>query len=669
MVKKAEKLFVLGIDGMDPRLTRRYVDEGIMPNVKKFIERGSARADLVMLGGHPTVTPPMWTTLATGAYPITHGISGFSVPNPESCGDLLYSLDSNLCRAEQLWNVTAEAGLKTLVFHWPGSSWPPSSDNPNLHVVDGTQPAAPNMGVAQVESEFILVASTKTENVLYRKKAATDTNVPCVITDLAVSDEGYNIMEAQGNIKGAKPLHVILDFKESQNGMSESPFDVVLSPIKPASGWADAPADAMEFTLLFSGGLIRRVGLILKGENGVYDHVALYKSKKSTEPYGVLQANIFTPEVIDEAIKDDVRYDVNRNMRVLELAEDGTYLKMWVSAAMDIHNDSVWYPKYLYQKVVEKVGYPSPEAMLGGADKVLISDCMGANWTYMAEWEANAIKYLMQEEGYDVVFSHFHNIDGQGHMIMKYLKDKGHSKLSEEDYAELLRDVYIQTDNYIGEYLPLLDEGWTIFIVSDHAQICPEHEPPFLCDGSGVDLRVMEELGFTHVLKDEEGNDTHEIDWANTKAIARGLNIFINLKGKYPTGIVEPEDKYQLEEEIITKLYGYHSPETGMRVVALALRNKDCIQLGLGGDRCGDIMIWLAEGYNYDHNDSLSSTYGYGGTSVSPIFIAAGPGIKAGFTTERIIREADLAPTMAVLAGVRMPAQCEGAPVYQILED
>ena len=80
-------------------------------------------------------------------------------------------------------------------------------------------------------------------------------------------------------------------------------------------------------------------------------------------------------------------------------------------------------------------------------------------------------------------------------------------------------------------------------------------------------------------------------------------------------------------------------------------------------------MIWLAEGYNYDHNDSLSSTYGYGGTSVSPIFIAAGPGIKAGFTTERIIREADLAPTMAVLAGVRMPAQCEGAPVYQILED
>ena len=79
-------------------------------------------------------------------------------------------------------------------------------------------------------------------------------------------------------------------------------------------------------------------------------------------------------------------------------------------------------------------------------------------------------------------------------------------------------------------------------------------------------------------------------------------------------------------------------------------------------------MIWLAEGYNYDHNDSLSSTYGYGGTSVSPIFIAAGPGIKKGFTTTRYIREADVTPTMAQLLDVRMPEQCEGAVIYQILE-
>lgn len=30
----SEKILVLGVDGMDPRLTRKYVDEGKMPNVK-----------------------------------------------------------------------------------------------------------------------------------------------------------------------------------------------------------------------------------------------------------------------------------------------------------------------------------------------------------------------------------------------------------------------------------------------------------------------------------------------------------------------------------------------------------------------------------------------------------------------------------------------------------
>lgn len=41
-VASADKILVLGIDGLDPRLTRKYVDEGIMPNFKKFIEKGSA---------------------------------------------------------------------------------------------------------------------------------------------------------------------------------------------------------------------------------------------------------------------------------------------------------------------------------------------------------------------------------------------------------------------------------------------------------------------------------------------------------------------------------------------------------------------------------------------------------------------------------------------------
>ena len=77
MAKKTEKLIVLGIDGMDPRFTKYMLDKGEMPALKEFVARGGCREDLVMLGGMPTITPPMWTTLSTGAQASTHGITGF----------------------------------------------------------------------------------------------------------------------------------------------------------------------------------------------------------------------------------------------------------------------------------------------------------------------------------------------------------------------------------------------------------------------------------------------------------------------------------------------------------------------------------------------------------------------------------------------------------------
>ena len=117
----------------------------------------------------------------------------------------------------------------------------------------------------------------------------------------------------------------------------------------------------------------------------------------------------------------------------------------------------------------------------------------------------------------------------------------------------------------------------------------------------------------------------------------------------------------------MTALYSVKHPISGKRVIGLALRNKDAIILGYGGDQCGDIIIWTAEGYNDDHFDAITTTYGLNYTSLMPILIAAGKGINPGLT-KRAIRQVDFAPTVAVIGGVRMPRECEGAPIYQILE-
>ena len=89
---------------------------------------------------------------------------------------------------------------------------------------------------------------------------------------------------------------------------------------------------------------------------------------------------------------------------------------------------------------------------------------------------------------------------------------------------------------------------------------------------------------------------------------------------------------------------------------------------GCGNDEFGDVIFFMDEGFNLIHMDSLPTYKGYFDTSVSPIFVAAGKGFKKGYYTDRHIRQVDLAPTLAVLGGVRVPAQNEGSVIHQILE-
>lgn len=282
------------------------------------------------------------------------------------------------------------------------------------------------------------------------------------------------------------------------------------------------------------------------------------------------------------------------------------------------------------------------------------------------KWQADALNYLIESGGYDMVFSHIHNDDGEKHMFLAQCNGKPTGPLTPEEYEEILLNVSLQNDYYIGRFLHLLDKGWTILLVSDHGLVSSENRGNDMISGA-VLIEPFRSMGYTEVLKDEQGNDLREIDWSKTKAVMTRMNmIYLNLKGRNQTGIVEPEEQFALEAEIISKLYQYRDSRTGKRSVSIALRNRDARLLGLGGPECGDIIVFHEQGYNSEHGDSLSTIYGCAHTSTSPIFAAAGAGIKEGYVTNRVVREVDIAPTVAALAGVRMPAQCEGAPAYQI---
>lgn len=672
----SDKIFVLGLDGLDPRLLKHYLDEGKMPNFKKFVDAGCQREDLVMLGANPTVTPAQWTTLAAGCWPCTHGVTDYYRQLPE-LDEFGYNFDSRNTKAEMVWNALVESGMKTLVFHWPGSAWPPTSDNPLLHVVDGTTPGSPCFGAATVEGEFFLAAHENVKELTLIPKAADNAAAPCVTEGLVFEEElkQEGVEFAADGATAPVTVNYIMGDNEGMRGFVGGKLDVVQSPIKPATGWADAPADAKEFSMLLSKGRIRRVGLILKGESGVYDHIAVYKNKKDTTPIFTAYAHKIEANVIDQAFKgNDEPTEAVRNFKIVAMDPEGKSFTMHISGAMDIHNDTVWHPKSLFKSVTDNVGYPPPTSNIGSQDRVQLVDCMYDNWNVNIEWQANALNYLMDNGGYNVVFSHYHGIDLQQHLMVRFMTDKKQgnwtNKIPPEEYQQMMENVYEQADRYVAKFLHYLDEDWTIFIVSDHALVCPAHTPPMLGDMTGVNVNIMEELGYTVMERDENGERLRKCDWSKTRAVAgRACHININLKGRDPHGIVDPADKYELEEQIMTDLYSYKDATTGKRVIALAVRNRDAYLFGLGGPDSGDIVYFTAEGYNYDHTDGLSTAYGEAYTSLSPAFIACGKGIKKGEKTDRIIRQVDLAPTISVMTGTRMAAQCDGAPIYQILEE
>ena len=682
-----EKVLVLGIDGMDPRFSKAMIEEGNMPNLKKLVEMGAARNDLAMLGAMPTITPPMWATLATGCYPMTHGIIDYNIQVANELDINQEAFFSKFLKTEPLWDITAAAGKKTLLWHWPGGAWPPTSNNPNLMVVDGTSPGGLGNDSIRRDSEIIIIATTKTQKGGVVHNCTTDGHVNCDFSELVAAPSKYNYNFADERINKYYPEYldgmVFQDYKPGKMNvknvihygdahmtyLADYPQCVSISPITEPEGWVNAPADAKEFTIYYKWGKLLRPALILKND-GVYNQVAVYTSKESAEPLFVLDHDVYAPNCPDTVPYKGVEEQVVRNMRALEIAEDGSYVRMWASNAHSCSDNRVFYPQWIHTELTERFGTAPATSMVSGQDEDLILKCSHEQWKQCAKWQADCMQYMMDDHGVEVIFSHFHGPDLSGHSYMKYLKNRETSKVDESVVREWHVNTYKWTDDYIGSFMHYLDDGWTILVVSDHSLICPKHEPNRISDNSGVNVGVMKDLGYTVLKKDENGNEIEEIDWSKTRAIqTRSNSIYVNLKGRNPYGIVDPADKYELEEQIITDLYGYKDKKTGKRIVALALHNKDAVLLGMGGEYAADIIILIHEDYNFDHGDSMSTACGHNDTCVGPIFAAAGSGIKPGYEVKGWICEVDVAPTVAVLLGVDIPVQCEGAPMYQIFTE
>ncbi len=112
------EVVVIGADSFDWRIVDPLVKQGRMPNMARLVARG-ARANLRTL--RPTLSPVIWTSVATGVRPSRHGIVDFVVAAPGT-GALL-PVTSAMRRAPALWSLLSRQGVPVEVVGW-WATWP-----------------------------------------------------------------------------------------------------------------------------------------------------------------------------------------------------------------------------------------------------------------------------------------------------------------------------------------------------------------------------------------------------------------------------------------------------------------------------------------------------------------------------------------------------------------
>ena len=613
MAKTAKKVMVLGVDApIVPRL-HRWAMEGKLPTFQKLIHEGVyAPHCLVPL---PTITPPNWTSIATGAWPGTHGITDFEAHTPGTPLDLTHkAFDSAEVLAEPIWTAAERAGKRTILMNYP-TTWP--SQLKDGCVVGGVGTMVNDWRLGMPMGLFSLSNLTH---------------------DILLSAEPY-------------PFATEVTFEKAKgwSGLSHSPKALEATVTLSLRRALDKMEPVTWFLLVdASGG---------KG----FDTVTVARSKKAEDAFARLTVGEWSRNVYDTFTTEKGPRKAVFRCKLLELSPDASQFRLYVPGLCSLEG---WAdPKSLEEEITSEGGLPTARA---GWESFLLewidSRTLVETVEFHHAWLADATLYLLRNKPWDLYFVHVHTPDWMYHTISVDLDPATSSSRSKAEQSQALElELYQGVDRCLARMLEAADDDTLVVVTSDHGAKAKTHD--FHVE------EVLEETGLLAYLPTEEGAP-RMIDWSKTKAVGqRSVYIYINVEGRDPNGIVKPGEEYaRVVDQIIRALYDYTDPETGLKPVALALKKTDARILGLYGDRVGDVIYAVDPRFGKEHGSMLpTATYGIG--DLRGLFIMTGPGVKRGEVLDRTVWLTDIVPTICHLAELPVPKDCEGAIIYQALED
>ncbi|WP_407267802.1 alkaline phosphatase family protein [Radiobacillus sp. PE A8.2] len=215
---------------------------------------------------------------------------------------------------------------------------------------------------------------------------------------------------------------------------------------------------------------------------------------------------------------------------------------------------------------------------------------------YQANWLAETALWLLNEKEFDLFATVFRLNDETHHTCLGeydpaspfYTPER--AKLSEE----VMQTGYKVLDCAIGKILANKSDDTLLVLASDHGNVPNE----YMCD---IYSR-LEEKGLC--ILDEAGLPIMSESKAYLKEERGGMEIFVNLKGREVSGIVDPADYEKVQTEIFHAITTwYHETAEGLKNVSgITVKKQDAVPLGFWGEEAGDVLFAYSQGFVWGYN-------------------------------------------------------------------
>ena len=619
----ARRAIVIGLDGASMEIVKHMVERGHAPNLGRLIETGCHRE---MLGVLPTLTPPGWTSMMTGCWPGSHEVADFNIRAlGKPLDETVWGINTSLCKREYLWNAAERAGKVPILVKFE-MSWPPTIRNGIQ--IEGCGPGISN--VAQIAGYHYF------------------SNVP----------------------GGSEQASRDTQFVDPSTLPFEDRYDAI-EP-RPAEGWRNLPASGrppLEVELVVrplargrpsmqrgQRGEPNRYFALLYGSNGTYERARITRGHDGDDVLADLGPGEWSDWLRDRFTIDGESIDGHLRMKLVELAGDGSRFVLFLPQIWPIDGYTV--PNEIGPELLEQVG-PFLQNPARDALGLIDDDTYFETLEYHLQWLGRASVYLTGSRPWDLLFVQTHAPDYANHFFME-LADPicGQPPEIVERYYRGLCRTWEAVDRMVGKLMEAQDDETVLVVISDHGGT-PGRSPR-------VNMaRVLEEAGWL-VYADAEKT---RVDWSRTKAHPVGIvNVFLNLKGREPDGIVEPAEYEQTRRDLIELLMEYREPTSGEHPFSLVLSREDAEMVNLWGPLMGDVVYALRPEFDGAHGHQLpSAKLGIGAQHAT--FILNGAGVRKGVHLEGQVRQVDVSPTLAYLLGIPVPRGAEGGVVYEALAE